>query len=147
MLVQQLQFWCFFRRRWVHSLHSIILNPDFFLICAARLVIPNPSMYSSRLSSLSAYQLLNWFSVIWFISMRRTHYFTSNAILLHWKYVIFTSGLFKQISPYGKCLIFIPIAYPNQKSNIQIAMQNLMVTTNQKPIINIHTKKEKGTQT
>ena len=38
---------------------------------------------------------------------------------------------------------FIPIAYPNQKSNIQIAMQNLMVTTNQKPIINIHTTKKK----
>ena len=26
---------------------------------------------------------------------------------------------------------------------MQIAMQNLMVTTNQKPIINIHTKKKK----
>ena len=87
----------------------------FFLICAARLVIPNPSMYSSRLSSLSAYQLLNWFSVIWFISMRRTHYFTSNAILLYWKYVIFTSGLFKQISPFGKCLILSQLLIQTKK--------------------------------
>ena len=38
---------------------------------------------------------------------------------------------------------FIPIAYSNQKSNMQIAMQNLMLTTKQKPIINIHTKKKK----